>query len=123
MWEIEKFALKKKFTSHTASITAVNYGPDGQTLASCGTDKLFQILDVNTGLSVFNKTFSCALTCLKWSQSIIVLGDENGIISVWNIVEVKFLFEVKAHNGLCGLCCNKCSFYYCFFICRTSEMH
>lgn len=105
IWETETFALKKKFIGHKATITAINYGPDGQTLASCGMDKLFQILDVNTGLSVFNKIFSCCLTSLKWSQSIIVLGDESGVISVWDIVEVKFLFEVKAHDGLFWYCC------------------
>lgn len=105
IWETEKFILKKKFMSHKATITAINYGPDGQTLASCGVDKLFQILDVNTGLAVFNKMLSCALTCLKWNKSIILLGDEEGILSAWNIVEVKFLFEVKAHDGITTFIC------------------
>lgn len=114
VWDVEKFLLKKKFGSHAATITALNYGPDGQTLASCGMDKLFQILDVNTGLSVFNKSFSSPLTCLKWSHSIIVLGDESGIISVWNIVEVKFLFEVKAHEGWCYFCVLAIALIYCF---------
>lgn len=123
IWETENFLLKKKFVSHSATITAINYGPDGQTLASCGMDKLFQILDVNTGLSVFSKSFSCALTSLKWSQSIIVLGDESGVISVWNIVEVKFLFEENAHDGWCYFCLLILCFIVFFLIFRTSEMY
>lgn len=86
-------------------------------------DKLFQILDVNTGLSVFNKILAAPLTCLKWSQSIILLGCEDGVVSVWDIVEVKPLFEInKAHDG---------GYYYCYshyintncMICRTSEVY
>lgn len=100
IWEMEKFTIKKKFSSHTAAITGLSYGPDGQTLASCGMDKLFQIVDVNTGLSVFSKVLSSPLTCLRWSQSIIILGFNDGTMSLWNILEVKLLLETKAHEGM-----------------------
>lgn len=104
VWEVEKFILKKKLMSHKASITGIDYGPDGQTLASCGMDRLFQILDVNTGLSVFNKVLPCPLTCLKWSDSIVLVGGENGVVSLWDIVEVKPLFEINAHDGKHSYC-------------------
>lgn len=89
----------KKHQIHTSCVTGVNFGPDGSTLASCAKDKVFQIMDVNTGMSVFSKALASSILCLKWEGSLILLGCEDGTVSMWDVVNVKLLFQLEAHAG------------------------
>ncbi|XP_056631218.1 protein FAN-like isoform X3 [Diorhabda sublineata] len=98
IWETINFTLYKKY-NHSTSITALSYSPDGLKLAIGTSDKVFKIIDVDTGLSVFNKTLNSDVTALKWSDHLLLLGCGDGILSIWDIFEVKLIFEIAAHSG------------------------
>lgn len=99
VWDLQSKALYKKISGHTSSVKGLNYSPDGHKIASCGQDKLFRIVDVNTGLALCSKMLESPLLCLKWESFLLMLGSEDGTLYIWNIVEVKMLFKIKAHNG------------------------
>ncbi|XP_028128132.1 protein FAN [Diabrotica virgifera virgifera] len=99
IWEMTNFKLFKKYNPQSSSITTLSYSPDGMKLALGTKDKLFQIVDVNTSLPVFSKNMSNAVTSLKYSEYLLVIGCEDGTLSLWDIFEVKLLLEVVAHSG------------------------
>ncbi|XP_044266497.1 protein FAN-like isoform X1 [Tribolium madens] len=100
IWKTNEFTLYKKYAIHSSSITAINYSPDGLKLALGGKNKTLQIVDVETGLPVFTKTLKSAISCMKWVGFLIVLGCEDGSLFIWDIVEVRLLYEIsKAHSG------------------------
>lgn len=101
IWNIVELVQKKKFHKHSSTIMALSYGPDGSCLASCGLDRSFQITDINTGMSVFSKEFAYPLTALKWDGSLIFLGDQEGNLFLWDVVEVREVLQMSAHEGEC----------------------
>lgn len=98
LWETKDFLLYKKH-SLGCSINAIEFSPDGLKLAFGQKDKIFQIIDINSGLAVLTKALDEPAKSLKWKDFLLVIGCENGLLYIWNIIEVKILLEVKAHDG------------------------
>ncbi|KAK5646659.1 hypothetical protein RI129_005123 [Pyrocoelia pectoralis] len=99
IWTILTNSLYKKFVVHRGPVKSISFSPDGQKLVSCGTDKVFQVVDIDTGMPLYTKTLSSVLVSLKWQNFMLLLGSADGIIYIWDIVEVKLLYQEKAHNG------------------------
>ncbi|KAJ8939230.1 hypothetical protein NQ318_015188 [Aromia moschata] len=100
IWETEGFTRYKKYDLCSSNITALNYSPDGLKLAIGSGDKIFQIIDVNTGMLVFkDETLKSSISALKWSEFLLVLGCDDGVLSIWDIFEVRLLLKVQAHSG------------------------
>lgn len=91
--------LFKKYNLRSSGITAISYSPDSMKLAVGTSDRLFQIIDINTGLPVFSKTLGSYVTSLKWSDFLLVLGCEDGTLSIWDIFVVKPIMKMQAHSG------------------------
>ncbi|XP_044751109.1 protein FAN-like [Coccinella septempunctata] len=98
IWKTSEFSLHKKYQVGS-SIKCIDYSPDGTKLALGGMDGVFQIIDTTAGLAVFRKILNSSLTSLKWSRCLLIIGCENGSLMIWNIVEVKLLYEFVAHKG------------------------
>ncbi|KAF2878744.1 hypothetical protein ILUMI_27419 [Ignelater luminosus] len=99
IWDVTSSSLHKKFNLHKGAIKAISFSPEGQKLVSCGSDKIFQVIDISTGMALCSKTLSSVLLCLKWQEFLLLLGSEDGILYIWDIVEVKLLHQTKAHEG------------------------
>ncbi|KAK9870435.1 hypothetical protein WA026_008004 [Henosepilachna vigintioctopunctata] len=99
IWEAEEFTLYKRYQLST-NVKCIDYSPDGMKLALGGNDKIFQIIDTSSGMPVFRKHLNSTISSLKWKDYLLVLGCEDGSILVWNIVEVKLLYELKAHEAI-----------------------
>lgn len=99
IWETQEFNLHQKFDSQLSSITAISYSPDGLKLAIGSKDKVFQIIDVKTGMSVFNTSLKSNVCSLKWNDFLLILGCNNGTLLIWDMFEVKLLLEAEAHKG------------------------
>lgn len=95
------FTLFKKYDIQTSSITAISYSPDSMKLAVGSKNKMFQIVDVNSGMPVFSKILNSSICSLKWSKFLLVLGCEDGGLSIWDMFEVKLIMEINAHEGKC----------------------
>lgn len=62
-------------------------------------DKMFQVVDLITGMAMYNKLLPSPLTSLFWDGFILLLGSESGCLYVWDLIEVKLLLQVDAHKG------------------------
>ncbi|KAI4464259.1 beige/beach-related [Holotrichia oblita] len=99
VWSMPDRNLHRKYQVHEASVKSLCYSPDGDKLATCGSDKSFKVLDLQTGMSVYTKTMDSVLRCLKWDGFLLLLGNEDGVLFVWDIIEVKLLYQNKIHEG------------------------
>ncbi|KAB0797363.1 hypothetical protein PPYR_08357 [Photinus pyralis] len=99
LWSISTNLLRKKFVLHSGAVKAISFSPDGQKLVSCGSDKVFQVVDIETSMALYSKTLPSVLVSLKWQNFMLLLGSADGIIYIWDIVEVKLLHQEKAHTG------------------------
>lgn len=124
IWETQSLTLYKKYENNCGGVRVLCYSPDGQKLA-LGTDNgTFQVLDVQTGtlnplkkkcrtsnecnifsgLPVFSKIFTSRVSCLKWQGKILTLGNDAGLLQIWDMFEVKELLEVEVHSGNYTFC-------------------
>ncbi|CAG9772021.1 unnamed protein product [Ceutorhynchus assimilis] len=102
IWQVRDFGLFKKYNLGS-KINALDYSPDGQKLAIGTENGSFQVLEVNTGMPVFSKTLQSNVCSLKWSGQLLVIGCQNGLLSLWDMFEVRLLLEIEAHTG--AICC------------------
>nr|CAH7741761.1 unnamed protein product [Callosobruchus chinensis] len=99
IWEMAEFTLFKKLIQHASSVDALSYSPDGLKLAIGFNNKAFQIIDVNSGMPVFNTRLNSRITSMKWRDFLLIIGCEDGTLSAWDIFEVRQLLEIQAHAG------------------------
>ncbi|KRT79709.1 WD40 domain-containing protein [Oryctes borbonicus] len=99
VWKMEDHTLDRKFQVHSACVKSICYSPDGDKLATCSLDRSFKVLDLQTGMSIYAKATDFVLRCLKWDGFMLLLGSEDGTLSIWDIVEVKLLYQKKIHDG------------------------
>lgn len=99
IWRMDNMTLFKKYQILSSKVKAVGFGSDGLKLAVGGEDKLFQVIDFNTGMTVFTSTLKSYVSCLKWKNSLLVLGCDNGFILIWDMFEVRLLYELQVHSG------------------------
>lgn len=89
----------KHISGHVGGVEDFCFSPDGRKLVSCGNDRTFQVVDLNTGMVLYNKTLCSSLTSLDWDGTILFLGSEDGVLYIWDLLEVKLLHEIAAHKG------------------------
>lgn len=99
LWDVETKVLLKQILGHTGGVEGLCFSPDGKKLVSCGNDCTFQVLDLVTGMALYNKTLPSPLISLCWDGCILFLGSNNGCLYVWDLIEVKLLHQINAHKG------------------------
>lgn len=117
IWDTQCLTLYKKYENNCGGVRVLCYSPDGQKLALGADNGTFQVLDVQTGtlklqkykkqvsnaiftgLPVFSKIFPSKVSCLKWQGNILTLGNEAGLLQIWDMFEVKELLEIQVHSG------------------------
>ncbi|KAL1493970.1 hypothetical protein ABEB36_009649 [Hypothenemus hampei] len=97
IWDVKQFIIYKKYYVSNKVNTLV-YSPDGQRIAIGCDDGTFQVLEVATGMPVFSKVLPSKVCNLKWKGHFLTVGCGNGILSLWNMFEVKLLQEIEAHS-------------------------
>lgn len=100
LWDMANLEVLKQISGHQGGVEALCFSPDGRKLVSCGNDKSFRVVDLNTGMMLYNKTLASSLLCLSWDGFILLLGSEIGDLYVWDLLEVKLLHQIHAHKGI-----------------------
>lgn len=74
--------------THADEVTGVSFNKNGTKVASCGLDCVLSVCDIDTGMTLFKKEHPNCLICLNWcdESGILYLGDNSGLIYVWNMM-------------------------------------
>lgn len=91
----------KLILTHDDEVTGVNFNESGSKIVSCGLDKFLYVCDVETGMILFKKEHPNSLICMNWSfyDEILYLGDNQGVIHVWNMNDGEKICAANAFNG------------------------
>ncbi|XP_017773064.1 PREDICTED: protein FAN-like [Nicrophorus vespilloides] len=99
VWNMQDYRLEKKYLAHSKKVTSISFTDDSLKIISCSLDKTFQVSDMNTGMSMYRKILASPLHCLKLDDYLLLIGSESGDLYIWDIVEVKLLLQMHAHQG------------------------
>lgn len=91
----------KVLLCHEDEVTDVTFNMDGTKIAACGLDKILFVCDIQTGMILFKNEHPNGLICLDWcfSNQMLYLGDNDGIIHVWNMMNGEKKCTHKIFNG------------------------
>lgn len=91
----------KLLYSHRDEVTNLAFNKDSTKIVSCALDNCLYVSDVDTGMILFKKEHPNCLICLSWchENEILYLGDNAGIIHVWNLMTGEKSCSEKAFNG------------------------
>lgn len=97
---VETIDTKILFT-HADEVTSVSFNKNGTKIASCGLDCVLYVCDIETGMMLFKKEHENCLICLNWchESGILYLGDNTGLIFVWNMMAGEKNCTESGFNG------------------------
>lgn len=95
--------------THGDEVTTVRFGPTGRRAASCGLDGVLLVSDVAKGMQLLRVEHRAAWCCMAWPRElsaagdVLLLGDDRGAVSVWNMRTGEMETVVDgAFGGECG---------------------
>lgn len=97
---IETIDVKHLF-KHGDEVTDVSFNKSGTKIATCALDCVLCVCDIDTGMTLFKKEHRNCLICLSWchESGILYLGDNKGLIYVWNMMTGEQNCCVSGFNG------------------------
>jgi WD40 repeat protein len=105
MWALDRSEPLRMFVNHQEPLTDVKYHPNCTTLATASYDRTVMIWDVrcNENRSPFCKMFADSVEIPRVMQftrngRVLIVGDEGGKISPWDIGEGRKIGSVRAHE-------------------------
>lgn len=98
------FHARGQFTyrGHFGRVNSVAWSPNGQRLASVGSDKTLQIWDSVTGRKFFiHNNPSSTLTSVAWSYDghYVATGGNDKLVQVWDTITRTSIATYAGHNG------------------------
>lgn len=97
---IETIDIKHLY-KHNDEVTDVSFNKSGTKVATCALDCVLHVCDIETGMTLFKKEHSDCLICLSWchESGILYLGDNKGLIYVWNMMTGEQNCSILSFNG------------------------
>ncbi|XP_055630908.1 protein FAN-like isoform X2 [Toxorhynchites rutilus septentrionalis] len=95
----------KLVVQHRGGVCAANFNRNGTLLVSCGEDRMFNIVDIDTGMVVFKREMPAVVGCLSWTKddTFLLMADRTGVLHVWNMLEGIVQKEFRVHSD-CVYC-------------------
>lgn len=98
------FPTRGQFTyrGHFGRVNALAWSPNGQRIASVGSDKTLQVWDVVTGKKLFiHRNPSATLTSVAWSYDgrYLATGGNDKLVQVWDTITRNSVAIYTGHTG------------------------
>ncbi|HLI69621.1 MAG TPA: serine/threonine-protein kinase [Ktedonobacteraceae bacterium] len=90
------------YTGHFGRVNALDWSPNGQRIASVGSDKMLQVWDTTTGKKFFiHRNPSSTITCVAWSYDgrYLATGANDKLVQVWDTVTRNTVATYAGHTG------------------------
>ncbi len=90
------------YRGHFGRINALAWSPNGQRVASVGSDKTLQVWDAVTGKKFFiHRNPSSSITCTAWSYDgrYLATGANDKLVQVWDTVTRNSVATYAGHTG------------------------
>ena len=90
------------YRGHFGRVNALAWSPNGQRIASVGSDKTLQVWDAVTGKKYFiHRNPSSTLTCVAWSYDgrYLATGGNDKLVQVWDTVTRNAVATYAGHAG------------------------
>ena len=101
MWDLDSGEMLLNLPGHTRSITEVIVNKDFNLAISSSEDYSLRIWDLQLKvMKSILQVFSSNLTCIRFNpidENIIISGDTNGEIKIWNLSKEKCIATTEAH--------------------------
>nr|XP_012149911.1 PREDICTED: protein FAN isoform X2 [Megachile rotundata] len=99
LWNMDTYNLQLTVKAHTCKINAMVFDQEGKSIISCAQDKALNIIDVCTSTRIYHTTLEHELLTLSWFETLLLIGDNNGNINVWNQQGGIFIAKIRCHDG------------------------
>lgn len=90
------------YRGHFGRVNALAWSPNGQRLATVGSDKTLQVWDVITGKKYFvHRNPSSTITCVSWSYDgrYLATGANDKLVQVWDTITRNSVTIYAGHTG------------------------
>ncbi|XP_023289005.1 protein FAN isoform X2 [Orussus abietinus] len=99
LWKMDTYSLQFTVKGHTAKVCAMTFHPESKNIISCADDKILSVVDVQTSTQIFHTTLEAEARSLTWFESLLLIGDVQGNLNVWNSQDAVFLSKLHCHSG------------------------
>uniref|UniRef100_U5EY84 Putative neutral sphingomyelinase n-smase activation associated factor n=1 Tax=Corethrella appendiculata TaxID=1370023 RepID=U5EY84_9DIPT len=85
---------------HSNGVNDIKFCTNGSKIVTCGGGKIFNIVDIETGMIVFKKEMNNIVTCLCWikNNTYLLMGDNLGKFYIWNMLSGNIIYEKQIHQ-------------------------
>ncbi|XP_062537016.1 protein FAN-like [Armigeres subalbatus] len=91
----------KLILQHKDAVCVVKFNRNCSLVVCCGEDRMFYIVDIETGMVIFQREMAMAIRSLSWAKhdKYLLMGDCGGTMYVWNMLDGLIQKEVRVHSG------------------------
>ncbi|XP_053694361.1 protein FAN-like isoform X2 [Sabethes cyaneus] len=82
-------------------VCAARFNRTCSLIVSCGEDRMFNIVDIETGMVIFKREMANVIGTVCWTKDdkYLLLGDRDGVLYVWNMLDGVIQRELAVHSG------------------------
>jgi pre-mRNA-processing factor 19 len=98
--QTESYSPVSIYNDHSAAIPGLTLHPSGNFLVTGSQDKTWKFYDLEAAQSILSNETNSAITCSCFHPDGILLGfgDENNVISIWNVLTNKIVAQYEGHT-------------------------
>ncbi|XP_034948322.1 protein FAN-like [Chelonus insularis] len=99
VWNMNNYDIYFTAKGHSGKINAILFDLESKNIISCASDKLINIFDVQTTTKIYSTSLEEEPLTLSWSGSLLLVGDSQGNLTVWDSYGANFRSKEHCHEG------------------------